>query len=84
MIIFKDMKGCSVDKQLSRLTLCGLEGKSRANRWKSEGHRFQCHIRQRFQTLDGKRLLVTGSYSMVARAPLGTEVVEGIPAEDRG
>lgn len=38
MIIFKDMKNDSADRELSRLILCGLEGKSRANTWKSKGH----------------------------------------------
>lgn len=50
----------------------------------SEGHRFQCNIRQRFQTLGGKRLLVTGNDSRVAGALLGTEAVEGTPARRAG
>lgn len=82
MIIFNDMKNDSVDRELSRLILRGLEGKSRANTWKSKGHRVLAPYIYKAQIPNTGWKEASGplSDSVVTGAPLGMEVVERIPA----
>lgn len=96
MIIFKDMKNCSVLWTRTKVDLfyVALGEKSRANRWELEGPTFQCSLRHRVQTQNhsarsgdrGYQLLEVMLWSLEAgnwkvwSFLLGTEVVEGIPA----